>query len=193
MARTRDPVAYEARQKQILATVEALFAERGFHQTGIKAICDAVGMSPGTLYRYFPSKSALVHAFIARDVAETQARLGDLVEAKLDRPRLLDAITDLVLFDAESAGDATAVALTMEIWSECARDAELLPLVMQAEADAIRAVAEVLGDAVERGVLAPLALEAMSRWLLAMADGALVWGPMDRATLRGLLEAALPA
>ena len=40
----------------------ALFAERGFHGTRVPAIAERAGVAVGTIYRYFPTKEALVNA-----------------------------------------------------------------------------------------------------------------------------------
>ncbi len=40
----------------------ALFAERGFHGTRVPEIAERAGVGVGTIYRYFPTKEALVNA-----------------------------------------------------------------------------------------------------------------------------------
>ena len=40
----------------------ALFAERGFHGTRVPEIAGRAGVAVGTIYRYFPTKEALVNA-----------------------------------------------------------------------------------------------------------------------------------
>ena len=42
----------------------------GFHQTSMQEICAEAGMSPGNLYRYFPSKEAIIAGIGERDRAE---------------------------------------------------------------------------------------------------------------------------
>jgi AcrR family transcriptional regulator len=46
----------------ILAAALELFAERGFHGTAVPLVADKAGVGAGTIYRYFPSKEALVNA-----------------------------------------------------------------------------------------------------------------------------------
>ncbi|RMH43547.1 MAG: TetR/AcrR family transcriptional regulator [Deltaproteobacteria bacterium] len=45
----------------ILDAALALFAERGFHGTAVPAVAERAGVGAGTIYRYFPSKEALVN------------------------------------------------------------------------------------------------------------------------------------
>src|SRR5829696_4470142 len=59
----REPSAH-VRQKQdrrrsdILDAAAAVFAERGYFNTSMKDIADRLGMQPGSLYHYYPSKEA---------------------------------------------------------------------------------------------------------------------------------------
>ena len=45
----------------------AQFQPRGFHRTTMQDVAAEAGMSPGNLYRYFPSKDALVAGLCERD------------------------------------------------------------------------------------------------------------------------------
>ena len=48
----------------ILATALDLMSERGAPDTSMRNLADAYGLNVATLYHYFPSKAALVHAVI---------------------------------------------------------------------------------------------------------------------------------
>ena len=54
------PPARPERRAQILATAAELFAHRGFHGVSIDELGAAVGVSGPALYRYFPSKDAML-------------------------------------------------------------------------------------------------------------------------------------
>ena len=54
------------RRATILDAAEHCFSRSGFHQTSMSDICQAAGMSPGNLYRYFPSKEAIIAGIIER-------------------------------------------------------------------------------------------------------------------------------
>ena len=64
--RTRDP---EAKREQILEAAERLFCERGYDKTSTAAIARAAGVSEGTVFHHFGSKSALF-ADVARGFGE---------------------------------------------------------------------------------------------------------------------------
>lgn len=51
-----------ARREVILRAATELFAERGFHAVGMRAIADAVGLRSASLYYHFPSKMDMLHA-----------------------------------------------------------------------------------------------------------------------------------
>jgi AcrR family transcriptional regulator len=53
-------------RERILATAYELFARRGIRDVGIDEIIERAGVAKATLYRHFPSKDALVLAFLAR-------------------------------------------------------------------------------------------------------------------------------
>lgn len=48
------------RREEILAAAKRCFSRSGFHGTSMQEICAEARMSPGSLYRYFPSKEAII-------------------------------------------------------------------------------------------------------------------------------------
>src|SRR3954454_4673427 len=58
------------RRDEILSAAQRCFVRAGFHQTSMQAICAEAGMSAGNLYRYFPSKEAIIAGIAERDRAE---------------------------------------------------------------------------------------------------------------------------
>jgi TetR/AcrR family transcriptional repressor of uid operon len=58
------------RRAEILAAAQRCFVRAGFHGASMQDICAEAGMSPGNLYRYFPSKEALIAGIAERDRAE---------------------------------------------------------------------------------------------------------------------------
>ncbi|MBM3599917.1 MAG: TetR family transcriptional regulator [Alphaproteobacteria bacterium] len=49
---------------RILATADRLFYHQGIRAVGVDTVADEVGISKRTLYNYFPSKEALVAAYL---------------------------------------------------------------------------------------------------------------------------------
>jgi AcrR family transcriptional regulator len=64
-----DPIQQQlisARKNQILDAAAALFAEKGFHPTTTRDIAKQAGISEGTIYKYFDSKTALLLGIFER-------------------------------------------------------------------------------------------------------------------------------
>src|ERR1700690_3154137 len=68
------------RQGQILASAQRAFVRQGFHAATMQHIAAEAGMSPGNLYRYFPSKEAIVAGLCARDQEERAEVFAKLAE-----------------------------------------------------------------------------------------------------------------
>ena len=66
----------EDRRAEILEAARRCVARSGFHQASMQDICAEAGMSPGNLYRYFPSKEAIIAGIAERDRAEVGAQLA---------------------------------------------------------------------------------------------------------------------
>src|SRR6188474_1076875 len=58
------------RRDEILSAAQRCFVRSGFHQTSMQEICAEAGMSAGNLYRYFPSKEAIIAGIAERDRAD---------------------------------------------------------------------------------------------------------------------------
>lgn len=59
-----------ARREQVIQAGRILFAERGFHATGIAEIAKQSGVLVGQIYRDFANKEAIVAAIAERDLTE---------------------------------------------------------------------------------------------------------------------------
>jgi AcrR family transcriptional regulator len=62
--RPPDEALRERRCCAILKEASAVFAKHGFGETDVQWIADALGISKGTIYRYFPSKEKLFMAAV---------------------------------------------------------------------------------------------------------------------------------
>lgn len=54
----------DERKEELLQTALELFAERGYENTPVQAITDAIGIAKGTFYHYFDSKEALLNELV---------------------------------------------------------------------------------------------------------------------------------
>ena len=58
--------AKETMQARILETADRLFYSQGIRAISVDTIADEIGISKRTLYNYFPSKDALIVAYLSR-------------------------------------------------------------------------------------------------------------------------------
>lgn len=63
-----------ATRSALLTSARKLFAERGYRQTQISEISSRIGVSVGTLYRYFPSKEQLLVAVIRTNLTDVYSQ-----------------------------------------------------------------------------------------------------------------------
>jgi AcrR family transcriptional regulator len=65
----------EQRQKDLLRAAATVFSRMGYHETTTNAIAGEAGVSPATLYQFFPNKEAIASALAsiyAREMAEAE-------------------------------------------------------------------------------------------------------------------------
>lgn len=62
----------DSRRAQIVEAALACFVSSGFHQTGMRDIADAAGVSLGNLYNHFPNKQALIAEIAALEALENR-------------------------------------------------------------------------------------------------------------------------
>lgn len=76
----------------ILQTAEAVFAEKGYHETSMDEIAARVGVAKGTVYQHFASKEALVFALFERQLEAYQQMVEQVVSQDLSARAKLESI-----------------------------------------------------------------------------------------------------
>ncbi|KUI12200.1 TetR family transcriptional regulator [Mycolicibacterium acapulense] len=71
---------------RILDAGEQVLIAHGFDGASTNRIASAAGISPGSLYQYFPNKDAIAAAVIDRFSDQLSARVAARVSERLDRP-----------------------------------------------------------------------------------------------------------
>jgi TetR/AcrR family transcriptional regulator, cholesterol catabolism regulator len=69
----RRSAKWQARRDAIIDTSARVFAQNGYHATGLTELCEANGLGKGTLYHYIGSKEALLAAIHDRVMDEVMA------------------------------------------------------------------------------------------------------------------------
>ena len=82
--RPRDGTLHERRREQILERASVVFAARGYPNTDVQDIADPLGISKGTIYRYFPTKGQLFLATVERGVRRLDAAMDKVMDGVAD-------------------------------------------------------------------------------------------------------------
>ena len=125
-------------------------------------------MSPGALYRYFPSKTEIIRAMVAEDLAEQTGYFDHLDDAPDFIEGLLDALVTTVLMVREPAYRTIA----LEVAAEAERDEEVGRMLDEAMAASRTRLTGLIEAAQRRGsVRAEVDASSAAHLILAMLDG----------------------
>lgn len=157
------------RRAEILAAAQRCFVRSGFHGASMQDICAEAGMSPGNLYRYFPSKEAIIAGISERDRADVFAQLAS-ADLAAD---LIAALEELARHHFAGRTDEE-VGLCTEIMAESRRNPEIRKIFRAFDADVKVKLAEMIRHAAARGTVADdIDVESVVQMLMVIADG--VW------------------
>ncbi|MFD1703244.1 TetR/AcrR family transcriptional regulator [Methylopila henanensis] len=158
-------------RRRILDAAVTCFAQGGFHATGMQAICAEAGMSPGALYRYFPSKEAIIEAIVERDRAEAPAMLAPLLEADDVVGALVQAGRNFLTGNLQTGG----MPIFIELCAEAARNPQVNAITQRCEGEIHDLLVRVIQRGQTLGQIDP-ALDAAAavRLLSSLADGLLL-------------------
>ena len=159
----------EDRRAEILEAARRCVARSGFHQASMHDICAEAGMSPGNLYRYFPSKEAIIAGIAERDRADVAAQLAGVENA----PDFFATFATLAHHHfVERTADE--VGLCAEIMSESRRNPAIARIMQDFDADVRTRLIAMLRAAAERGhIRSDVDFEGVVTMLMVIADG--VW------------------
>ena len=75
--------AKESRADQLLETATLLFKEKGYHNTSMQDLADALGMQKGSLYYYIDSKEELLRELLEQATSILGAQIDEIYAADL--------------------------------------------------------------------------------------------------------------
>ncbi|WDP92801.1 MAG: TetR/AcrR family transcriptional regulator [Desulfobacter sp.] len=70
----------QARKQIVIESALALFAKKPFYEVGMREVADEAGISPATIYRYFPSQEELFNEAFLQDISSASSEFERLVE-----------------------------------------------------------------------------------------------------------------
>ena len=139
----------DGRRALILEAAERAFVRYGFHAATMTQVADEAGMSAGNLYRYFPSKEAIVEGLCEADQVERSEAFAALASAQDLKAAMRAALQEQVL------GCPPAKArMILEIWAEAGRNERVAAFARQLDRDVIEGLVELVELAKARGVAA---------------------------------------
>jgi len=130
--------AAEPKSLEILESVSAVFAAKGFDGASMQDLARAAGMSAGNFYRYFPSKGAIVEAMIEHHIAQVRAEFAKIMTS----PNPMQAIAELIRWRIETV-DACEEQIMAEIEANASRRTEVSLLLMRMEQEIVRNIVAV--------------------------------------------------
>jgi AcrR family transcriptional regulator len=157
------------RRAEILAAAQRCFVRAGFHGASMQDICAEAGMSPGNLYRYFPSKEALIAGIAERDRAEVAQEF-----ASVDLSHGFFAVLEGMAHHHCSERPDEQVKLCTEVMSEARRNPDIARILAAFDADVKKWLVDLMCAGAARGDIPGDAdFDAVATMLMIIADG--VW------------------
>ncbi len=130
--------AAEPKALEILESVKAMFASKGFDGASMQDLARAADMSAGNFYRYFPSKNAIIEAMIERELDQVRGEFSNVVQS----PDPLAAFRGMVRQRVETGGDCES-QIWVEMEAAAARRPEVAALFVRMETEITRALVAV--------------------------------------------------
>jgi TetR/AcrR family transcriptional regulator, transcriptional repressor of aconitase len=161
------------RRAHVMAAARRCFVRDGFHAASMQALVEEAGMSSGAVYRYFPSKDAVIEAIAAENLAQVVAVIGEAMDDGASPPAAIATVLEFVTRRHAEDGFATIALL---VWSEALRNPKLAAHLREATASALAALGDLEPKRGRHGLLdsttlADLLLCVLPGYLMRLALG----------------------
>ena len=155
----------DAKKNGIITAAGRLAVEKGFDGFSLADVAQAAGISKGTLYYYYPTKSALIFDIAARHVDEITAFIMELIE---EGGPDTDSAELLALFFRRHQANRTRMRLHLNLIHQAMKGDRALKARYQAiyahwRQEARQALAKLLPDSPHR--------ETLTSLIIATVDG----------------------
>jgi TetR/AcrR family transcriptional repressor of uid operon len=176
--------------QRILEAAQACFVRSGFQGASMQQICAEVGMSPGALYRYFPSKEAIVEAICEADRQDDMTCFGALRDAT----SAVDGLIAGAMAHIAHTSMQGSAPLFAEMRSESMRNEAIRATVDGHKGEVAAMIEPLLAAAIERGeVNPPVELPILMAVLMSIGEGMAINDLPARGVPLDKLEIALRA
>jgi TetR/AcrR family transcriptional regulator, transcriptional repressor of aconitase len=175
----------DQRRAHILAAARRCFVRDGFHQTSMQDLVSEAGMSSGAVYRYFPSKDAMIEAIAEQNLDGVVEVLRESLENGDSVGAAMASVLDYVGSRHREDGFA---AIAVLVWSEALRNPGLSSRLRKSNEAAAKALSERVQSAGENhlapGTVAALLLCVLPGYLMQLA----ISGPRAVDTIPAVIE-----
>lgn len=154
------------RRAHILAAARRCFVRDGFHGTSMQDLVDEAGVSSGAVYRYFPSKDAVIETIAAENLDQVVNVIRTSIEDGVTAEAAVGAVLDFVT--ARHAEDGFA-AIALLVWSEAMRNPVLAERLRASITDAARLLRSPKRAARDAAAMTDLLLCVLPGYLMQLA------------------------
>jgi len=183
----------ERRDQQVQRILEAAkncFVRSGFQGASMQQICLECGMSPGALYRYFPSKEAIVEAICEADRQDDMSCFGELKHTDSAVEGLVEAAMAHILHTHEKG----SAPLFAEMRSESMRNETIRCTIEGHKQQVAEMILPVLQGAIDRGEINPPAdIRTLMAVVMSVGEGMAINDLPSRGVPIDQLEAVIRA
>lgn len=154
--------------QRIMEAAKACFVRSGFQGASMHQVCAEAGMSPGALYRYFPSKESIIEA-----ITEADRRHDAEIFAEMDKnPCVVDGFVNAAIAHIRYMHESGNAPLFAEIRAESMRNEAVELHCHNAMGEVQTTFRRYLEAAIERGDIDPVVeLDVMLPMIMAIGEG----------------------
>lgn len=180
----------EAQLARILSASRTCFVRSGFRGASMHDICREADMSPGALYRYFPSKEAIIEAIAENDRQGDMAALAQINGGA----NLVDSFVTGMMSHLSSAHVRDFAPLFTEIRAESMRNETVKNCCERNKSEFSSFFKAFLDQAKAEGHIDPIAENtAVSAMFMAIGEGMIMGSLFDEGVEPKNIEAMLRA
>lgn len=153
---------------RILDAARNCFVRSGFQGASMNEICKEAGMSPGALYRYFPSKEAIIEAIAEADRRED----AEILARNLDNPDVVEGFVSAALSHIRHVHECGKGPLFSEVRAEGMRNEVVRDCCEYSMAQVANELRDYIGNAVDRGDIDPTVdVDTLITVMMAIGEG----------------------
>ena len=161
----------ERRDQQVMRILDAAkscFVRSGFQGASMHQICAELGMSPGALYRYFPSKEAIIEAITEAD----RSHEAEMFAAMGENPDVVDGFVKAAIAHLRYIHESGNAPLFAEIRAESMRNEAIQLTCHQSMGEVQTSFRTYFEAAMRRGEIDPcVELETILPVMMAIGEG----------------------